>query len=100
MLLALARHLPGYAKSAHKIFDVAAGKYAHQGGLSQTLIHQADAAFLFKDLDEYARCLKKGWLIAKEIDSTNRKTEARMVLAKGRQVWQNERAYQEVVKMF
>ena len=99
MYLDLAEHLPKYAKTAHKTFGEGADKYTHQGGLSQTLIHQAEAAFLFRDLGEYARCLEKGWLIAKEIDSTNHKHEARIVLAKGG-IWQNEREYQELAKMF
>lgn len=100
MFLDLAEHIPSYAKSAHMIFGQAADKYTRQGGRCQVLIHQAHAALLFKDLGEYTRCLKKGWLIAKEVNSENRKAEARMILAKGGQIWRNERAYQDVEEMF
>jgi transcriptional regulator with XRE-family HTH domain len=97
MYLALAEHLSGYAEKAYDTFKVAANKYTHQGGLCQVLLHQADAARITGNLDEFARCLEQGMLITK---GKNRKHEAYKVLDKAPDEWKKEQKYQELAKMF
>jgi len=100
MYLDLAEHLPDYAQKAYKTLGQGVSKYTHQGGLCQTLIHQADAARVMGDLHEYARCLEKGWLIAITFTGKIRQHEALTVLQKAPEAWKKERKYQDLVKMF
>jgi hypothetical protein len=91
----------GYAQMAYDAFSQGANKQSLSDRTeSEILICQADAALAIRDLDEYARCLREGLLIAFQINSKKRQDEARKVLSKAPNGWKQETTYQNVVKMF
>jgi tetratricopeptide (TPR) repeat protein len=99
--LALAEHLPGYAKKARDFFEEGISKCrSNQGDLSQSLIHKADATRIIGDLHEYAKSLSDGMRIAVHIGSKNQQHEAIAVLSKAPENWQKEQKYQDLVKLF
>jgi transcriptional regulator with XRE-family HTH domain len=101
MCLALAEKLPGYPRLAYDILHKASSKSPpNSSELSQVLIHQADAAFLLGDLDEYIRCLTEAARLAFDVGGLNRQHQARVVLHKAPEKWHKEPQYQELVKMF
>jgi hypothetical protein len=66
---------------------------------SLTLIHKADAARAIGDLDEFAQCLENGAVIALQIGSQNRISEAVTALQRTPRKWQKEQKYQRLRKI-
>jgi len=101
--LALAEtiHSGNYAEKAYHAFSQSTSKQATSDrSWSQTLIHQAEAALVLGDLHMFLVCLEQGLSIALQIGSQKRESEARSVLSKAPELWQKEKKYQELVKMF
>jgi tetratricopeptide (TPR) repeat protein len=101
MYLALAKHLPSYTQKAYNAFEEGIGKFSsNQAYLSQTLIYRADASIYIGDLHKYVESLSDGMRIAIQVNSKNRKHEARTVLDKAPDKWKQEDKYQKLAKMF
>jgi transcriptional regulator with XRE-family HTH domain/tetratricopeptide (TPR) repeat protein len=98
--LALAEYLPDYAQRASDIFGEGVVKCSHQGDLSQTLIHKADAMCYLGDLHEYAQSLSEGQRIATHRGWRDLQHQARVVLHKAPAVWHKERIYQDLLALF
>ena len=101
MYLALAGNFPkgGYAQDAYNAFENAASKHTMTGRwLSQTLIHQADAARALGNMNGFVGDLTEGYRIGVEIKSLKRLSEAGALIGRVPTEWRRETDVQELQK--